>query len=280
MSNLNKFLVFVPNDRVNDFKTTIGFQENYFTKIAFLGSSGEVMTNGQIFGVNRNDDIENLQNVLGTNTNAFISDLGFGNDFDGTTIVSAIKYIYDLVNSNKTSIEDKLDIIQGNGEGSISKTVDDAIVNLLNGAPDALNTLKEIADWISNENGQDAATLVSRVNEIENQVSENERVNALSLIHLQNQINDINEESVSIHEQIENVYDNILGNDNESIDSYTLKGLRSRIDYNTLTGTIEIDDSNINTLSYNNSNNHNLATVENIAQTINSIELWETFSDE
>ena len=42
-----------------------------------------------------------------------------------------------------------IDVINGTGEGSISKYVNDAITNLIAEAPESFDTLKEISNWIS-----------------------------------------------------------------------------------------------------------------------------------
>lgn len=84
---------------------------------------------------------------------------------------------------NKTAIEaaqDAIDVLNGDAEteGSVAnivdtvvgtateKAVDDAIKALIDNAPESLDTLKEIADWISaDETG--TAALVQRVSDIE-----------------------------------------------------------------------------------------------------------------
>lgn len=44
------------------------------------------------------------------------------------------------------NVEDTLDILQGDGDGSIKKMISDEIDSLVDGAPEDLDTLKEIAD--------------------------------------------------------------------------------------------------------------------------------------
>ena len=68
------------------------------------------------------------------------------------------------VEANKAAI----DILNGDKDtaGSVAKSVNDAIAELVAGAPEALDTLKEIADWIADDESG-AATLVSRVNALE-----------------------------------------------------------------------------------------------------------------
>ena len=78
---------------------------------------------------------------------------------------------------NKTgSIEERLDtdegnisnntnainILNGTGEGSVSKIVADEIAKVIAEAPASLDTLKEIADWISGHE-DDAAAMNSAI---------------------------------------------------------------------------------------------------------------------
>lgn len=55
-----------------------------------------------------------------------------------------------------------LAVLNGEAEGSVSKAVKDAVAALVNGAPEALDTLKELADWIEGDETASAA-LVKRV---------------------------------------------------------------------------------------------------------------------
>lgn len=43
-----------------------------------------------------------------------------------------------------------IDILNGTDEGSVDKTVKDAIEDLVNNAPEALDTLGEVAEWVEN----------------------------------------------------------------------------------------------------------------------------------
>ena len=198
-SNLNKIFVYVPSAEVAGFKTGAGLTNAYKGKISFLAGTGEIMTNGEIFAMNRDADIQALEDLLGTDSSSLVTDLGF----NASTIVGAINYVYTLVNTNNESVEDRLDVIEGdeNTVGSIKEAVNTAITNLIANAPDALDTLKEIADWISRD-GADAANLITRMEEIEAQVEENEQVTAAGLIDLQNQINEMTGGAGSISQQI------------------------------------------------------------------------------
>lgn len=339
-SNLNKIFVYVPAAEVATFKTGAGITNAYKSKIAFLSGTGEIMTNGEIFAINKDSDLQALEDLIGADSSSLLTNLGLGNDFDGSTIVSAIKYVYDLSNSKDDELDARLDIIEGTGEGSISKSVSDAIANLINNAPEALDTLKEIADWISRD-GADAANLITRMEDIESQVEENEEVTATALIDLQQQINSMTGGAGSIQTQITNninlldssvtlagstssqpqeigidtsvdvlgsitvaevdgllnqasssnvvlqadaagaarkAYDTLYGTDSDTIDTLTLKGIQGRVNYLTRTGTLSVGSvTSGTTLEYNNSTG-NLATVQNVAEAINAIEMWETYS--
>lgn len=61
------------------------------------------------------------------------------------------------INVRVDANEDALDKLNGTGEGSITKAVADALAELVANAPESLNTLKEIADWIASHAGDAAA---------------------------------------------------------------------------------------------------------------------------
>ena len=54
----------------------------------------------------------------------------------------------DAVEAKAQANEDAIAVLNGDGEGSVSKQVADAVAGIVNGAPEAYNTLKEISDWI------------------------------------------------------------------------------------------------------------------------------------
>ena len=49
------------------------------------------------------------------------------------------------------TVEGKIDIINGEGEGSIKKAATDAVAKVVANAPEDFDTLKEVADWIAND---------------------------------------------------------------------------------------------------------------------------------
>ena len=67
-----------------------------------------------------------------------------------------------------TSVE----ILNGEGEGSVQKQVADAIASIVDNAPENFDTLKEIADFITSEEDGGAAGLINRVTALEGEVEE------------------------------------------------------------------------------------------------------------
>ena len=66
------------------------------------------------------------------------------------------------IKDNETAIT----ILKGNGEGSVSKAVSDAVSTLIDGAPDTFDTFKEIAAWIT-EHGEDATAMTTAISALE-----------------------------------------------------------------------------------------------------------------
>lgn len=61
-----------------------------------------------------------------------------------------------------TANTDAVAILNGTGTGSVSKTVYDAVAEVVAGAPESMDTLKEISDWIQGHSS-DAASMNSRI---------------------------------------------------------------------------------------------------------------------
>lgn len=61
---------------------------------------------------------------------------------------------------------DAIGVLNGTGEGSVSKTVADEVAKIVAGADTDFDTLKEIADWIANDE-TGAAALGNRVTALE-----------------------------------------------------------------------------------------------------------------
>lgn len=67
--------------------------------------------------------------------------------------------------------EDTLAELNGDGENSITSRINAAVAALVDGAPEALDTLKEIANWITNDE-DGAATLAAKVTENANAIAD------------------------------------------------------------------------------------------------------------
>lgn len=72
---------------------------------------------------------------------------------DGVTLDAAKQYAAGLVQPVSAAV----DTLNGTGEGSVAKTVSDEVAKLVADAPDDLDTLKEISDWITNHHDDAAA---------------------------------------------------------------------------------------------------------------------------
>lgn len=83
-------------------------------------------------------------------------------------------YVNDIHATNLNGVDladffDEVETLIGTGEGSISKMIDDKITALISEAPDSLDTLKEISDWISNHQN-DASAMNSAIQSLQSTV--------------------------------------------------------------------------------------------------------------
>ena len=78
-------------------------------------------------------------------------------------------------------LKELIDIINGTGEGSTDKKITDAIAKLVDNAPEDLDTLKEIAEWIKNH-GTEAAGMLVAINANANNLAETKKDIANQLI--------------------------------------------------------------------------------------------------
>lgn len=97
-------------------------------------------------------------------------------------------------NANKINeLNDEIRILKGDGDGSILKMISVQIAKIVNGAPEAFDTLKEIADWIENDQ-TGAQALFVKINNLQttvNNKADSTTVNNLSTIisNLQTAVN-------------------------------------------------------------------------------------------
>lgn len=97
-----------------------------------------------------------------------------------TTVGSIAKTVKDAVDGLKTTLDKKIDdgdsalsdrvgatesainTLNGTGTGSVAKQVADAVAQIVNGAPDAYDTLVEISTWIT-EHAEDASAMNQQI---------------------------------------------------------------------------------------------------------------------
>ena len=81
-----------------------------------------------------------------------IEDAKTASTYDDTEVKASIK-----------ANTDAITVLNGTGEGSVSKQVADAVASIVADAPEAYDTLKEISDWISSH-ADDAVAMNSQIN--------------------------------------------------------------------------------------------------------------------
>ena len=245
-TNLNKLFVFVPSASTETFKTTTGTTSNYQNKIAFLEGTGEIMTKGKVFAVNSDSDITSLKAIIGQESNNWKS---FADGITATDVISAINQIKGLVDANKTAIGDstsgltkrvgdletsvdtattglkdrmtaaegKLNTLIGSDTNKSVRSISaEEVAKVVASAPDAFDTLKEIADWIGSGDVQSttAASMLTDINSLktkvgtENTAESGQPSNATgiyaSIDNLQGQIDSMSGGAGSIATQIDN----------------------------------------------------------------------------
>ena len=77
--------------------------------------------------------------------------------------ITAATYDDTAVKASIKANKDAIAVLNGTGEGSVSKQVADAVASIVADAPEAYDTLKEISDWISSHS-DDAAAMNSQIN--------------------------------------------------------------------------------------------------------------------
>lgn len=85
---------------------------------------------------------------------------------NASTAGSVAKAVADAKSALEAKIKtntDAIAVLNGDGDGSVSKQVADAVAGIVSGAPEAYDTLKEISDWISSHAG-DASAMNSQIN--------------------------------------------------------------------------------------------------------------------
>lgn len=95
------------------------------------------------------------------------------NTFKGETeqTVSEMKESISTVEESAQSNKEAIEVLNGEGEGSVKKAVADAVASIVDNAPEIYDTLKELSDWIAN-NETGTAELVAKVSSNEKAIEE------------------------------------------------------------------------------------------------------------
>lgn len=78
------------------------------------------------------------------------------------TDIDASEYDDTALKGRVSANESAITVLNGEGEGSVKKQVNDAVAKIVADAPEAYNTLKEISDWISSH-AEDASAMNSQI---------------------------------------------------------------------------------------------------------------------
>lgn len=100
---------------------------------------------------NRLIDLSTTVNNNNASVNDAIETLSKTVSDNKTELDNTITSLSETVSDNKTELDDKINIINGDGDGSIKKTVNDAIASVIDSAPETLDTLKEVAEYIAKD---------------------------------------------------------------------------------------------------------------------------------
>ena len=140
--DLKKLFVYVPNNGVASFieshtGNNITSSDEYYNKVSFLGGDGEIAARGELFGM----------------STEFKNKLGLTNDI--TTSSTLMAYV--------TAIKDSVATLNASDttEGSVDKKIKTAIDNLIGGASETYDTLREIETWLLAAQGSDTAANIA-----------------------------------------------------------------------------------------------------------------------
>lgn len=118
-----------------------------YGKLVNSTSDGELAGSNQIYdstiGEFQSKINSDIKDALGNTSKGLINKV---NTLE-TNLADEIK----LARTNEKTNSDAIAILNGSGEGSVSKAVSDGIAKVVNGADDKFDTLKEIADWIASD---------------------------------------------------------------------------------------------------------------------------------
>ena len=125
-----------------------------------LAADGSLTDSGEKIG-------DYLKSATAEATYATIADLGTVEE-DLTELTGRVSALDTATTGRVSVLEAKVDVLNGEAtvEGSVKKQVVDAIAEVVASAPEDFDTLKEIADWIANDQ-TGAANLANRISALE-----------------------------------------------------------------------------------------------------------------
>lgn len=131
-----------------------GAQVNVLEGVQVDGT--DLTASGKKVNINLADPIANAVNGAKSELNGVISgvddrvaaiEADYLKAADKTEINGTISTLEDRVATNEGAIE----VLNGEGEGSVKKQVADAVAGVVASAPENFDTLKEVADWIASD---------------------------------------------------------------------------------------------------------------------------------
>ena len=163
--------------------STNDFNDNYKSKLDNLDSSlNSVLTSAKS---HTNSEITKVDNKINSETSrAKTSETNLSSRIDnlGEDVIKSLneakEYTDALANGEVKNNTNKINILNGTGEGSVKKTVKDEISNLVGTAPEKLDTLQEIADYLE-EHEDMASGLVNSLSELETKKADKTELNNL-----------------------------------------------------------------------------------------------------
>lgn len=129
MSDIKKLFVFVSAADTAGFKTAHLDQtsDSYASKIAFLAGTGEIMTQGKVFAVNKDSDISALQTLVGSTLTGTAA-----GSLNATTVIGFIQEVYQItqtnagnISTNTSDIDSLENYVGDNGSAAVYYTAED-----------------------------------------------------------------------------------------------------------------------------------------------------------
>lgn len=152
--NLDSSSVYISNKLVSE--NDVLLKENTYTREQVDSLlSGYVQNNRKIAGYSLVTDID--EDML---AGAVARQFAKGGSWYSVLIPFLQKYCGSKTQQDANT--NAIAVLNGTSEGSVSKTVSDALAQIIADAPEDLNTLKEISDWISSH-ADDASAMNSKI---------------------------------------------------------------------------------------------------------------------